>query len=275
MKRLTLIFLLFFIGVSAYSRHPYDYSGTWTERSGYDGKDEDDTFITLKMKSDFTHTGELVYRGVPFAIKCDKPTFQKGTTQNFMNVAIYHRGNIINHAKIRLYPHSKNRVDFIAYGSRRFQSIFDMGCSEIAAEELNSYYRNHPSQRPEFRNKAYKPNYKKAVTVAKNLFIAVANGDVESIKQLTTQDFFRRELPMSDERIKAELLSVPYDRRAKLVDHILNNCITSTIPNRADNAVTVILTNNISGKEITYRLVDKSQTNDWKIDNCSYPFIPH
>lgn len=63
-----------------------------------------------------------------------------------------------------------------------------------------------------------------AISRAKELFIATANGDVARIKKLTILECYKKKYPYSDAKVKELLLSVPYEKRQKLIDQIQNHC---------------------------------------------------
>jgi len=87
-----------------------------------------------------------------------------------------------------------------------------------------------------------------AIARAKAVFVATANGDVNKLKQLMTPEFYKENYPDSDEKVREILLSVPFDKRKRMIDQIQNKCIPSTIMNRAGNVITVTLTNKVTKK---------------------------
>lgn len=97
---------------------------------------------------------------------------------------------------------------------------------------------------------------------------AFANGDVATIKQLTTPEFRREILPGSDAEIRQLLLSAPLERRNKLINHIENYSDFTIIPNRAGDYITVYIENRISKKTLTYGLFNDG--NSWRIDKYEY-----
>ncbi|MBQ3605078.1 MAG: hypothetical protein II990_02355 [Muribaculaceae bacterium] len=109
-----------------------------------------------------------------------------------------------------------------------------------------------------------------AVSRAKELAIAISNGDVETLKRLLSADFYRDEFPFSDERTREILLEVPASKRERLRNDIINNCSVTTIPNRAGDVITVIFTNNRTKKDFTVQLVDEEGNNDWRVFEFMY-----
>jgi len=140
------------------------------------------------------------------------------------------------------------------------------GCSGTYQESD----RNKSYATPLYRD--YKPNYNKAAKTAKNLFIAVANGDVAMLKRITTANFYYSNFPYGDERTKTDLLKMPYHRRAKLVDHIRNHASIDIVPTSERNIVTIIFTNTISKKEFYVILIDDNENNEWKVFDSTYQF---
>lgn len=65
--------------------------------------------------------------------------------------------------------------------------------------------------------------------------------------------------------VREILLSVPYQNRKKLIDHVQNQSVASTIINRAGDVITVILTNKLSQKEFTVQLNDEYGNGNWKV----------
>lgn len=109
-----------------------------------------------------------------------------------------------------------------------------------------------------------------AITRAKALFVATANGDVAKLKQLMTPEFYKENYPYSDSRVRDLLLSVPVEKRERMIDQIQNKSLTSTIMNRAGDVITVTFTNKITKKEITVQLLDENENGDWKVFNYWY-----
>lgn len=109
-----------------------------------------------------------------------------------------------------------------------------------------------------------------AIERAKAIFYATANGDVTKLKQLMTPDFYRKNYPYSDAKVREILLSIPIEKRKRLIDQIKNQSIPSTIINRAGDVITVFLTNKVTKKEITVQLVDENECGDWKVFNYWY-----
>ena len=107
-----------------------------------------------------------------------------------------------------------------------------------------------------------------AISRAKAVFVATANGDVTKLKRLTTPEFYEEHYPYSDARVREILLSVPKQKRQNMIDQIQNNSTASTIMNRAGDVITVTLTNKTSKKEFTVQLLEED--GDWKIFNYWY-----
>ena len=104
-----------------------------------------------------------------------------------------------------------------------------------------------------------------AISRAKAVFIATANGDVATLKQLMTPGFYKETYPYSDSYVREVLLSVPYQNRKKLIDHVQNQSVASTVINRAGDVITVTLTNKLSQKEFTVQLIDEHGNGNWKV----------
>ena len=109
-----------------------------------------------------------------------------------------------------------------------------------------------------------------AVSRAKALFVATANGDVARLKQLMTPELYKETFPYSDSYVREILLSVPYQNRKKLIDHVQNQSVASTVINRAGDAITVTLTNKLSRKEFTVQLIDEYGNGNWKVSAYRY-----
>lgn len=120
--------------------------------------------------------------------------------------------------------------------------------------------------------RVYPQNYSRSIAIerAKAVFYATANGDVAKLKQLMTPEFYKENYPYSDAKVREILLSVPIDKRKRMIDHIKNNSIPSTIINRARDVITVTLTNKVTKKEITVQLIDENESGDWKVFNYWY-----
>lgn len=117
---------------------------------------------------------------------------------------------------------------------------------------------------------AQSPRVNKAISRAKELFIATANGNVAAIKKLTLPDFYKEKYPYSDSKVRELLLSVPFEKRQRLIDQIKNHCKASTLMNRAGDVITVTLENHITGKEITIRLLDEEENGEWLVFEYEY-----
>jgi hypothetical protein len=109
-----------------------------------------------------------------------------------------------------------------------------------------------------------------AVKKAKAWFVAVANADIRKMKELLTPNFYSRSFPYDDNTIREILLSRPYQKRQEMIDQVMNHTTATTIMNRAGDAITVILDNNVTGKVFTIQLIDESGTGNWKICNYDY-----
>lgn len=109
-----------------------------------------------------------------------------------------------------------------------------------------------------------------AISRAKELFIATANGDVARIKKLTMPEFYKKKYPYSDTKVREMLLSVPYDKRQKLIDQIKNHCTASALRNRAGDFITVTLENKVTGKEFTICLMDENEDGNWRVISYEY-----
>lgn len=102
--------------------------------------------------------------------------------------------------------------------------------------------------------------------IGRMMFNAVANGDVSTIKSITTKDFFIREFPMDESNIRASLLSVPLQKR-EILKKMGNNSIahTTTIDNEC---VMVTYKNKTNGKE--FIMIMKRVYGNWKVDKYGY-----
>lgn len=109
-----------------------------------------------------------------------------------------------------------------------------------------------------------------AISRAKELIIATANGDISRIKKLTTPEFYKEQYPYSDAEIQGLLLSVPYEKRQKLIDHIRNHSKASALRNRAGDFITVIIENTITGKDFTIGMLDVEGNGDWRAISYEY-----
>lgn len=107
-----------------------------------------------------------------------------------------------------------------------------------------------------------------AIERAKEAFYATANGDVAKLKRLLTPEFYKKYYPYSDAKVKEILLSVPIEKRKRMIDQIKNNSIYSAFINRAGDVITVTITNKSTKKEITFQLIDEKENGDWKV--CNY-----
>ena len=117
---------------------------------------------------------------------------------------------------------------------------------------------------------AYPQNSAKntAIANAKALFIAMANGDVTKIKELTTAEFYREKYPYSDAKVREILLSVPLVKRKKAINQVRTQTKASAIMNRAGDVITVILDNQVTGKSFTMRLVEEN--GNWLVYEYDY-----
>lgn len=114
-----------------------------------------------------------------------------------------------------------------------------------------------------------KAKRQKAVAVARQVFVAVANGDVASLKSCTTEEFYQSEFPYDDDTIRNILLSVPVHQRRKLIEHINTSDVT-VVPNRAGDVMTVIFTNKVTDKDYVVQLLDEPGAGGWKIFSYTY-----
>lgn len=109
-----------------------------------------------------------------------------------------------------------------------------------------------------------------AISRAKELMIATANGNVATIKRLTTPEFYKDKYPYSDATVRSMLLNVPYEKRQKMIDQVKNHCKATAIMNRAGDIITVSLANQITGKEFTIQLMDESGNGNWLVFEYYY-----
>lgn len=146
--------------------------------------------------------------------------------------------------------------------------------SEESDEKSQTVGVGQPSDEEDLSESEADPlrqNYDFAVERAKQIWIATAQGDVQTLHEYTTEDFFDRQYGgYTDEEIREILLSVPYERREKMIDHINNHTTITTYPNSAGDVVTVEFLDDISGKVMTFQLVDETGLEDWKVFDYSY-----
>lgn len=109
-----------------------------------------------------------------------------------------------------------------------------------------------------------------AITSAKAVFYATANGDVAKLKQLMTPEFYKENYPYSDDKVREILLNVPLEKRERMIDQIKNMSKVSTIISHAGDIITVTLNNKVTNKGITVQLIDKNVSGDWKVFNYWY-----
>lgn len=109
-----------------------------------------------------------------------------------------------------------------------------------------------------------------AATRAKELFIAVANGNVTKIKALTTPEFYKEKFPYSDSKVRSELLSVPLAKRQQMINQIKNETEVSTLPNTAGDVITVFLSNKVTKKQFVVQLICEEGDDNWLVFNYEY-----
>lgn len=164
-------------------------------------------------------------------------------------------------AILHLYPIHDNRLDFIYEHHGRFSSIYNMYCTEIATAQVLS--------KLDESNSKTKESYNQCAVIAKKVFYAVASGDVSILKRYLTTEFYRTSFPYSDVYIREMLLSVPKEKRDRLIDHV-NRAEITTIPNKVGDVVTVIFSNPFTGKDYTMQLIDEYENGDWKVFEIQY-----
>ncbi len=104
------------------------------------------------------------------------------------------------------------------------------------------------------------------VEIVKKYHRAVANGDVITLKKLSTSEFYKENFPGSDDYVRKTLLSVPVEKRMNLVEHINKHCKFTVIFSRPRDSATVISSDTITQKEITFQLFNDG--NGWFV--CDY-----
>ena len=142
---------------------------------------------------------------------------------------------------------------------RSYEERYDEGYDEMEEQTV--------THDPEM----YKTNSRIAIERAKQIFYAVANGDVRKIRNLTTDDFYDDKFGMySDDEVREILLNVPYERRQEMINQIQNDVVPEVIMNRAGDVMTVILTNNRTGKDFMVQFIDTDGYGDWRIFDYTY-----
>lgn len=107
--------------------------------------------------------------------------------------------------------------------------------------------------------------YSTPIYRARAVFIAVAKGDVSTLKSFCHPDFYAENFPYSDYEIKDILLSVPKEKRDILINDILYHSSVSTLRSRDGYVVTVIFTNQRTGKTYSMQFLDEFENDDWKV----------
>lgn len=228
-----------------------DYSGTWYRHNDLIS---DDTFIVLDKVNDGKYTGKLVWNGYSYTFRNTQLYKPYGNEYWIMPITISYDYKTSIYAEINLYPINLNRIDFICKSN--FSSLYDLYCSEIATAQAGADLKRQP-------------DYGKAKEVAISAFLALAYGDVPTLKRCYSIDAYNEFFPYSDSYIRESLLNVPVDRRKRLIDHV-NNAEITTVPNNAGDVVTLIFTNTTTGKIITLQLFDEQMNNNWKIIEILY-----
>lgn len=154
------------------------------------------------------------------------------------------------------YRHNDLISDDTFICKSNFSSLYDLYCIEIATAQAGADLKRLP-------------DYRKAKEVAISAFLALAYGDVPTLKKCYSIDAYNEFFPYSDSYIRESLLNVPVDRRKRLIDHV-NNAEITTVPNNAGDVVTLIFTNTTTGKIITLQLFDEQMNNNWKIIEIMY-----
>jgi hypothetical protein len=97
--------------------------------------------------------------------------------------------------------------------------------------------------------------------IARKMFKANADGNVETIKALSTKNFFDFEYPMDDNSIRENLLSVPYEKRQELINDADNMSIS--VIKTGENMVVARCINSRNNKQFDYYM--KIVNGEWKI----------
>lgn len=235
-----------------------DYSGTWCKRSS-DDVISDETFIKLVKASMKSYKGELVWNGISYDFV--SRGLYGGDNKAYMNlyIDIYRQGVFKESAILRLYPVSSNRLDFISVKNGYFTPIYNMYSLEFATAEAVEVIEHH--RRDNARDKC--------IAIAKKFVYAIANGDVYKLKCYCTTDFYSNNFPYDDLYTRKLLLSVPIEKRERLIKHINDSEIT-TLNNTPGDVITVIFTNIYTDKEITLQFIDEYSNGDWKVFQYYY-----
>lgn len=244
-----------FLSVSMLIVSAQDYTGTWCTRQDNNVL-EDDTFIILKEVGATSCKGQLIWNGSTYNFIGENIYRNHNMLYSNIPIKIYRNGKMVDSAILHLYPIDNNRLDFIYNHSGRFASIYNMYCTEIATAQALA--------RLETLREQPKRSYDQCVSIAKKVLYAMANGDVSTLKHYLSTKFYRTNFPYSDAYIRKMLLSVPKNKRDKLINHVNQSKIT-TIPNNAGDVVTVIFTNIATGKDYTMQLIDEYENGDWKV----------
>lgn len=102
--------------------------------------------------------------------------------------------------------------------------------------------------------------------IGRMMFKAVADGDVATIKSLTTEEFFNSEFPMEESQIREILLSAPDTKRDAL--KYLADKSVAHVTKIDDDFVIVSFTNTENGKEFDMNM--RKHNGEWKIDRYGY-----
>ena len=108
------------------------------------------------------------------------------------------------------------------------------------------------------------------IRVVKQLHYATANGDVAKLKKLTTPEFYKKQYPLSDESLRKELLSVPYEKRQNLIKHIDEYSEFTVLFSNAGDYATVWADDTVTGKSIRFGLIYDFDAERWLI--CDYEY---
>lgn len=123
------------------------------------------------------------------------------------------------------------------------------GCDETSGSCDETFGSENPGGEVEPASDA---DAEEAIRVAREMFMAVADGDVETLRSLTTPEFYDERFPYDDETVREMLLEVPYDKREEMKYQIQYEADATAT--RQGDTIIVELYNEITGKLFTFRL---------------------
>jgi|GEM_PF-4846223 len=261
MRWIIIILLNFY----ALNLDAQSYSGLWMPRED-PNELYAEVFINLKQRTDGSVTGELCYYGTVYDFVSSKIYKVNGKSYKTCHLVLTKKDGKSVHpnneggCKLLLYNDIRetNRMDFINDSNTIApNSIYNMYNSDVATQNAIAGLQED--------QKGYSDIRKEVIKRAKEFFIATANGNVSRLKQLMTPELYNRYYPYSDDKVRGLLLSMPYKRRKNMVDAVYKHSDVTTIVNGPGDVVTVIFSNRINNKIITFQLGDEYGTGDWRI----------